>query len=359
MEKGNKGFFYHIKFIYYFLFLIAFISVLAITCIKYYISNINRSIVNQNSNVVINIPKGAGSDLILSLLKNANLWNNKIIYEIEIFLRGIKYIPKYGEFNIPSNSSLVDILNIIHEGKTVDYKITFPEGIKTKKLIQTIKNNKLLVGKIPDFLVKEGEFLPETYFFNKDETRENLINRMRQSMEVTLLKIWKIKDKLNPIEKKYDALILASMIEAEAAASPERKLIASVFINRIRINMRLQSDPTVIYGIERNSSIKIKTLKRSDLKKDHDWNTYTRQGLPKTPICNPGKSSIEAAIKPYETDYFYFVSDGMGGHFFAKTLSDHNENILHVKKLHSSNNKLNLSKANSKFILPISKPNLL
>ena len=165
------------------------------------------------------------------------------------------------------------------------------------------------------------------------------------------------KSKKNlPYESKFDALKIASIIESEAGADSERKLISSVFINRLNKNMKLQSDPTVKYGLEKKNSNKIKIIKRSHLKLDHAWNTYTRKGLPLTPICNPGKKSIIAALNPIKTDYFYFVADNRGGHLFAKTLEDHNINIVYLK-----NKKLiKLNDNNSIFFednnLPLVKP---
>ena len=167
---------------------------------------------------------------------------------------------------------------------------------------------------------------------------------------------WNKRDISLPYKSKYEALVIASLIESEASLDQERKLIASVFVNRLRKNMRLQSDPTVKYGLEKLHKLKIKTIKKSHLKIDHPWNTYTRNGLPITPICNPGKKSIIAALNPVNSDYLYFVADKKGGHFFAKTLKEHNKNINYTKKNTLSKLNDNSSIFFSDNDLPLSKP---
>ena len=202
----------------------------------------------------------------------------------------------------------------------------------TKEILSIIKKNKKLSGEIdPSFSELEGIFLPETYFFTKGYSRNDLLLRMKSKMNKELDYEWTNRQKNLPYKSKFDALKIASIIESEAGSDSERKLISSVFINRLNKNMKLQSDPTVKYGLERKNSNKIKIIKRSHLKLDHAWNTYTRKGLPLTPICNPGKKSIIAALNPIKTDYFYFVADNRGGHLFAKTLKDHNINIVYLK----------------------------
>ena len=167
---------------------------------------------------------------------------------------------------------------------------------------------------------------------------------------------WKKRDSSLPYKNKREAIIIASLIESEATLDQERQLISSVFINRLKKNMRLQSDPTVKYGLEKLNNEIIKKIKKSHLKIDHPWNTYTRNGLPLTPICNPGKNSIIAAFNPVKSDYYYFVADKKGSHFFAKNLKEHNENIVYSKK----NILSKLNDNNSIFFsdndLPLSKP---
>ncbi len=284
---------------------------------------------------------------------------NKRNYQIESFIRGKDFIPKAGEYYIPQNSNLKKVLDIIHKGQSVQHRITFPECWINSQIFKKIKLNKNLSGEISKMEFSEGSLLPETYFFTKNYSRDNLLIKMKNSMDKLLSKLWYQRNVKIPLKNKYEALIIASMIESETGSESEKKLVASVFFNRIEKNMKLQSDPTVIYGYEKVMNKSLKTLTRKHLKIDHPWNTYTRLGLPETPICNPGKSSILAALNPYDSDYLYFVSDGMGGHLFSKTLSDHIENINHVKKLKKGISTKNMKKneLEIKTLLPLPKPN--
>ena len=198
--------------------------------------------------------------------------------------------------------------------------------------------------------------MPETYFFSIGYTRNELLERMKKELNNTIDYEWEKRDNSLPYKNKREAIIIASLIESEATLDQERRLISSVFINRLKKNMRLQSDPTVKYGLEKLNNEIIKNIKKAHLKIDHPWNTYTRNGLPLTPICNPGKNSINAAFNPVKSDYYYFVADKKGSHFFAKNLKEHNENIAYSKK----NILSKLNDNNSMFFsdndLPLSKP---
>ena len=295
----------------------------------WYKKTINKQI-NSNE-VTIEIPPGAGSATIISLLKEKKLLYSSFLYKTEFFFRRSKYIPKAGEYLIPANSSISDIFDILNSGKVIQHRITFPECFSSYEIVKKINNEKNLQGLSIVNLPEEGSLLPETYFYFKGYSKEKLLLRMQLAMQNSLSKAWKNRQDDLPIDNKNDALILASMVESEAGSAAEKKLIASVFMNRIKNKMKFQSDPTVIYGFEKMNKTKIKKLIKKHLKIDHSWNTYTRNGLPKTPICNPGVDTIEATLNPYKTNYYYFVSDGMGGHLFSKTYSEHKNNISHVK----------------------------
>ena len=320
-------------------------------------NEIRKPIKTYNDNIIIEIKNGYNSKNIFKVLYKNNIINNKLIYEFGILYKKKNYLPKYGQYYIKKNLSLLEILEIFNNGESIQHKITIPEGLITKEILSIIEKNKILSGEIDQsFSELEGMFLPETYFFTKGYSRNDLLLRMKSKMNKELDHEWRNRKKNLPYKSKFDALKIASIIESEAGADSERKLISSVFINRLNKNMKLQSDPTVKYGLEKKNSNKIKIIKRSHLKLDHAWNTYTRKGLPLTPICNPGKKSIIAALNPIKTDYFYFVADNRGGHLFAKTLKDHNINIVYLK-----NKKLiKLNDNNSIFFednnLPLVKP---
>ena len=319
------------KFLLKLLFIFFLINFFLI-CIYFFLKNeINKPIETYKSDLIVDIGKGYNVKDIFKTFKNNNIIKSKLVYYFAIYSIE-NYVPKYGQYKIPKNSSILHILNIINSGKVIQYKITIPEGLTTLKIISKIRDNKILMGEVnKDFFELEGLFLPETYYFNKGYTKDDLLNRMRGDMKKILDNYWDNRAGNLPYKTKYDVLKMASIIESEAGAEPEKKLIASVFINRLNKNMKLQSDPTVKYGLEKLDKHKIKKIKKFHLKIDHAWNTYTRKGLPQSPISNPGRSSIYAALNPFQTNYYYFVADRKGGHLFAKSLSEHNENILYLK----------------------------
>jgi UPF0755 protein len=182
-----------------------------------------------------------------------------------------------------------------------------------------------LTGEIPDF--GEGEILPETYTFMKGETRENIVNQAKKALEDTIKEIWAQRAENLPLKTPQELLILASIVEKETGLPDERDMVASVFVNRLKIGMRLQTDPTVIYAITQGKSELGRPLYKKDLSFDSPYNTYLYEGLPPTPICAAGKEAIYAAAHPLNTDYLYFVASGNGGHNFAKSLSEHNKNV--------------------------------
>ncbi len=345
----NKVF---VTIIYIFLFII----VLSVILLSFLNKEIHKPL-EVSDDFVLEVKKGANSEQIFQLLKKYNLVHSRIKYNYLVYAKGSEYLPKYGQYLIPKNSSLNSILDIFNSGESIEYKITIPEGLTTRKILEIVSKNEILKGLInQNYLDKEGDFLPETYFFTYGYSRNSLLERMKKKLIYVIDDEWNKRDTSLPYKNKNEALVIASLIESEASLDQERKLIASVFINRLRKNMRLQSDPTVKYGLEKLHKLKIKTIKKSHLKIDHPWNTYTRNGLPITPICNPGKSSIIAALNPLQTDYLYFVADKKGGHFFAKNLKDHNKNINYTKKNTLSKLNDNSSIFFSDNDLPLSKP---
>ena len=333
-----------------------FIIVLSVILLSFLNKEIHKPL-EVSDDIVLEVKKGANSEQIFQLLKKYNLVHSRLKYNYLVYAKGSKYLPKYGQYLIPKNSSLNSILDIFNSGESIEYKITIPEGLTTRKILEIVSKDEILKGLInQDYIDNEGDFLPETYFFSYGYSRNSLLERMKKKLINVIDYEWNKRDSSLPYKSKYEALVIASLIESEASLDQERKLIASVFINRLRKNMRLQSDPTVKYGLEKLHKLKIKTIKKSHLKIDHPWNTYTRNGLPITPICNPGKKSIIAALNPVNSDYLYFVADKKGGHFFAKTLKEHNENISYTKKNTLSKLNDNSSIFFSDNDLPLSKP---
>ena len=334
-----------------------FVIILSLILLLFLNKETHKPLEVFDNDIVLEVKKGANSEQIFQLLKKYNIVHSRLKYNYLVYVKGSEYLPKYGQYLIPKNSSLNSILDIFNSGKSIEYKITIPEGLTTRKILEIVSKDEILNGLInQNYVDNEGDFLPETYFFSYGYSRNSLLERMKKKLINVIDDEWNKRDSSLPYKSKYEALVIASLIESEASLDQERKLIASVFVNRIRKNMRLQSDPTVKYGLEKLHKLKIKTIKKSHLKIDHQWNTYTRNGLPITPICNPGEKSIIAALNPVNSDYLYFVADKKGGHFFAKTLKEHNKNINYTKK-----NTLSKLNDNSYIFfsdndLPLSKP---
>ncbi|MDR3126364.1 MAG: endolytic transglycosylase MltG [Rickettsiales bacterium] len=227
---------------------------------------------------------------------------------------------KAGEYEIPEGSSLNTIKNILTGGRAFSRYLTVPEGLTSKQIFEILDGAESLGGKRTAG-AKDGELFPQTYAYDASETKDGLILRMKSAMNSALADEWEARADGLPYKSPFEALIMASLIEKETGAEAERGLVASVFVNRMRRNMRLQSDATVSYGLGGR-----KRLYKKDVETDGPFNTYTRAGLPPSPICNPGLASIRAALHPADTKYLYFVADGMGGHRFSDNLSEHEKN---------------------------------
>ena len=248
---------------------------------------------------------------------------------------------KAGEYLFENKTSLYNTFKKINSGDPYFRKFVVIEGTTTEKIINDLNANLYLSGKI-NKKIEEGTLFPETYFFLRNDNREKLLFRMQKKMHETIDDIWSSKKSF--IDSKEKLIKLASLIEAETKLNSEKYIVSSVFHNRIKLNMRLQSDPTVLYAKNLNNKKKSRKIYKNDLKKDSPWNTYTNKGLPLTPICNPGLVSLKAAANPALTDYVYFVSDGNNGHLFSTNIDQHNKNVNIFRKI--MNKKANEKKAN-------------
>ena len=237
---------------------------------------------------------------------------------------------KSGEYLFKGKVTPLDVMSSLVKGNFYYRKITIPECFTIKQVAQLLNNNKYLAGNINRIPV-EGSIFPDTYYFQRDEKKINIIKRMQKKMNIEIDKIWKHNNNL--FKSKQELVILASLINAETKKNKEKNVVSSVFHNRMIKNMRLQSDPTVLYAKNFNKKIISKKIFKNDLRTDSPWNTYTRKGLPSTPICNPGSISLKAAMKPLKTNFLYFVADGNGGHMFSSNLKKHKQNIKIWKKI--------------------------
>ncbi|HKL64731.1 MAG TPA: endolytic transglycosylase MltG [Roseovarius sp.] len=224
------------------------------------------------------------------------------------------------------------VYNTMRDRADTRYRIAFAEGITSWQVVEGLKSVDVLAGEVAE-LPPEGSLAPDSYEVRAGDTRASVIARMQEAQEVILAAAWEGRADGLPLESAEEALILASIIEKETGVAEERRQVASVFVNRLRRGMRLQTDPTVIYGITEGRGVLGRGIRQSELRGATPWNTYVIDGLPPTPIANPGRASIAAAVDPAQTDYVYFVADGSGGHAFARTLAEHNRNVARWREI--------------------------
>ena len=229
-----------------------------------------------------------------------------------------------GEFEIPKGASGAAVLDLLQHGQPVQRLVTIPEGTPSIIVHEKLMAQNLLTGDIP--VPEEGSVLPDSYSFKRGESRAAVLKRMQDAMTKTLDALWAKRQPHSVVNSKREAIILASVVEKETGKPSERPMVAGVYSNRLRIGMKLDADPTVIYPITKGKPLG-RRIRRSELNADNGYNTYARAGLPAGPIANPGRESIAAVLNPAKTEALYFVADGTGGHVFANTLAEHNANV--------------------------------
>jgi UPF0755 protein len=272
------------------------------------------------------VSRGLSTPEIARGLKEAGIISDDWIFLAAAYLTRNYRRMKAGEYVFPKSASMADVMGLIVAGKELVYKLTIPEGWTTAQVIERVSAHENLVGEIGD-VPSEGAILPETYVFRRGMTRDGIIRQMRAAQEKLFDEMWARRAPNLPFETKEEALILASIVEKETAIPAERPQVAAVFVNRLRAGMRLQSDPTIIYGITLGKTKLDRPILKSDIEAKTPYNTYRIAGLPPTPIANPGKESLAAVLNPIESKALYFVADGNGGHVFAETLEQHRKNV--------------------------------
>ena len=278
------------------------------------------------------VDRGSGVEAIASTLHAQGVIGDRFLFQAGARLTGRSRAMRAGEYRFRAGISMDEAIALLVSGKTVKRRITVAEGLTTAEVLGLIGADEGLAGHLPAG-IGEGSLLPETYYFSLGDTRVSVVRRMRESMGTALASLW---DKRAPdlaLETPEQALVLASIIERETGVAAERARVSAVFHNRLRRGMRLQSDPTVAYALTRGSAPLERPLSRSDLRVESPYNTYLVHGLPPTPIANPGRASIEAALHPAPTDELYFVADGSGGHAFARTYAEHLRNVRRWRRI--------------------------
>ena len=286
----------------------------------------------QEDKIVI-IPPRSGMMEIADLLKREGVVDaHPLVFIGGVFALKARSDLKAGEYLFPKHASIKEVVETIVEGKVVQHQITIPEGLTSEQIVARLLENDILSGNVKD-VPREGSLLPDSYHFHRGFTREQMIQRMRQAQERLVREVWDRRNPDLPIKTPEQLVILASIIEKETGKAEERTRIAAVLTNRLKQKMKLQSDPTIIYGLVFGKGALGHPLTKSEIAQPTPYNTYVIDGLPPGPIANPGRASIEAAANPARTKELYFVADGTGGHAFAETYDQHTKNVARLREI--------------------------
>jgi UPF0755 protein len=278
------------------------------------------------------VARGEGLVSVATRLEDGGVISNARLFRVAARYTEMDAGLRFGEYAIPAGASMQDILALLNEGGNVLRQVVVPEGLTSWQVVQLLGEREELTGEVAE-VPPEGMLAPAGYDFQRGDDRQAMLDRMRRTQEEILAAAWASRDPELPIRSPEELLILASIVEKETGVAEERAQVASVFENRRRRGLRLQTDPTVIYGITKGVGVLGRGLRASELAASTPWNTYVIEGLPPTPIANPGRAAIEAAARPEATEDLYFVADGTGGHAFAETLEEHNANVVIWRRL--------------------------
>ena len=281
---------------------------------------------------IVNIPRGLGIRDIADVLQREG-----VIDQPWVFIGGVLVLKargelKSGEYQFTKGASLADVVTSIIENKVVQHSLTIPEGLTSEQIVAKLLETDALAGQIKE-IPHEGTLLPETYKFTRGMTREQIIQRMQQAHKRLLQEVWEHRMPDLPVKTPEQLVILASIVEKETGRPDERSRVASVFVNRLKSKMRLQSDPTIIYGLTGGKGSLGRPILKSEIEQPTPYNTYLIDGLPPGPIANPGRASLEAAANPARTKDLYFVADGNGGHLFSETYDQHQKNVARLRAI--------------------------
>ncbi len=282
---------------------------------------------------VVNIPARAGmADIADVLQREGVIDNNRWAFIGAVLAMKARSELKPGEYSFQKSASLRDVIGTIVEGKVVQHSVTVPEGLTSEQIVARLSDNDIFAGSVRE-VPREGTLLPETYKFPRGTTREQVIQRMQQAQKRALAEIWERRSPDVPLKSPDQLVTLASIVEKETGKPDERSRVAAVFVNRLRQKIKLQSDPTIIYGLVGGKGTLGRPIKRSEIAQPSPYNTYVIDGLPPGPISNPGRASLEATANPARTRDLFFVADGTGGHAFTETYDQHQKNVAKLRAM--------------------------
>ncbi|ESX14021.1 endolytic transglycosylase MltG [Mesorhizobium sp. M0179] len=280
------------------------------------------------------VKPNTGVQDIADQLERRGLISDARIFRIAVRVYGNDSALKAGEYEIKPRASMRDIMELLKSGKSVMYSLTIPEGLTVEQALQRIAEQDALTGDMPAAKPAEGSLATDTLRFTRGATRQQMVDKLLADQKKLVDEVWQRRAPDLPLANVDDFVTLASIVEKETGRGDERSRVAAVFLNRLAKGMRLQSDPTIIYGLFGGKGKPAdRPIYQSDIQKQTPYNTYLINGLPPTPIANPGRAALEAVANPSKTDDLYFVADGTGGHVFATTLAEHNENVARYRAL--------------------------
>lgn len=303
-----------------------FVGVIGLTALFYFVRTQFDQPGPLDFATVVVIPKGEGLSAIAERLERESIISDRRIFVASAMYFRAQDKLKAGEYAIKRNASIREVLDTLVEGKAILYTVSLPEGLTSMQIVERIKQHPELEGPVT-LVPPEGSLLPDTYRFARGTTREDLLARMRNEQEKFVEKLWSGRAAGLPVKTKQEAVTLASIVEKETGRADERPRVAAVFVNRLKSNMRLESDPTIIYGLSGGKGTLGRPIMKSEIEQMTPYNTYRNKGLPPTPIANPGRAALEAVMRPGKYNDLFFVADGSGGHAFAEKFEDHQKNV--------------------------------
>ncbi len=314
----------------YFLILFLIVGVMGGSVLSTYRQFVDEGPLDTRTEIVIE--PGRSLRKIAKKLYREGIIASPSVFEIGARASGVAMNIKAGEYSIPERASAKTVLSILTSGNTYIRRLIVPEGLTSHQVVALMEDRYGLVGEVSKE-PKNGTLMPNTYYYSYGDTKEDLLRRMKNGMKRAIDELWEGREKSLSFKTPQEAIIMASMVEKETARDSERAHVASVFHNRLKKGMKLQSDPTVIFALTNGTGDLKRSLTYKDLRTENGYNTYVVSGLPIGPISNPGYAALKAVLHPDKTEDLYFVADGKGGHVFAKTYKEHEQNVAAYRRI--------------------------